>query len=72
MIISGGAGVGIDLPDESLQLGVAEELLELLHALPFVDDHDDPVAHPEPVVKAPAAWAAAPHFSNSPARSARD
>ena len=41
---------GTDRPDEGLQVGVGEELLEVLDALPFVDDHDEPLADPEPVV----------------------
>jgi hypothetical protein len=41
-----------DLPDEGLQLRVREELLEVFDALPFVVDHDEAVADPEPVVDA--------------------
>src|SRR6266516_21089 len=43
-------GVATDRADERLQIRVAEELLELVGALPFVDDQDEPVAYAEPVV----------------------
>src|SRR5215469_15402059 len=36
-----------DRADEHLQLGIAEELLEVLDALPLVDDHHHAVAYAE-------------------------
>src|ERR1022692_2767694 len=41
---------GTGRPDECLQVGVSKELLELLDGLPFVDEHDEPVADPETMV----------------------
>src|SRR5919201_776852 len=44
-------GVGADRPDEGLQVRVGHELLEVLDALPFVDDDDVAVADAEPVMQ---------------------
>src|SRR5438876_1028764 len=48
----GRLGGAADRPDERLQVRVGHELLEVVDALPFVDDQDVPVADAEPVVQA--------------------
>jgi hypothetical protein len=46
----GRSGLGSYRTDERLQIGIAEEPLEMVQRFPFIYDHDETSANPEAVV----------------------
>src|SRR6266545_2099305 len=58
--LGGACRIGTHLADERLQVGIGEELLEMLGGFPLVDDQDESVTHAEPVVDCALALA---HFA---------